>query len=62
MRMPAARNKLTMRFSKCSGQAIEFNNLGWLHALLGDYEKAIDFYNKALEIFRKLGNQSRQGY
>ncbi len=39
------------------GQANALNAIGWLHAMLGDYRKAVDHCRQALVLHRELGNR-----
>ncbi|CAF1511530.1 unnamed protein product, partial [Adineta steineri] len=47
-------NVLLERTSSDSEKAIYYNQLGVVHSNQGDYEKAIWYYEKALEILRKI--------
>src|SRR5690349_24758603 len=42
-----------------AGQANALNAIGWLHALLEEYRKAIEYCRRALVLHRELG--SRRG-
>jgi len=33
-----------------------YGNIGAIYELLGNYEKALEYYNKTLEIAQKIGN------
>ncbi|MEZ5148293.1 MAG: tetratricopeptide repeat protein [Bacteroidales bacterium] len=42
------------------GMADSYHNLGKSNFLLGNYSEALNYYNKAVELYEKLGISNRQ--
>jgi tetratricopeptide (TPR) repeat protein len=44
------------------GESDCFDNIGYVHSKLGKYNEAFEYYNKALKIFKEVGNRTIQAY